>query len=240
MVDNTNTPVAVLNMSGDSVKEPIKFDNKCTADSLKITKKVTGSMADKDKKFKFQIVIPVGGEAIDLPEGEEMTATYERAETSEGDSDSVTLYVKNEADLKDTENIFYLGNGDSLVITGLPTGMIYKIKEIDDDNAKYTTTIKGTTQVTTVDEEDGSKVTKTKDYETSGKTYDSTAVTLADKSVVKTPIVKGGNFVEFTNDWDYTAPTGLALKVGQQLIVLLIAVFGAVVIFKTRRRSSAK
>jgi pilin isopeptide linkage protein len=239
LVDNTKTPVAVLNMSGTDKKEPIKFNNTCTADNLKITKEVKGTWANLDKKFKFQIVIPVGGEAIDLPENAEISATYERTKTYTDDPTSETFVVKNEADLASTENVFYLRNGESLVIKGLPTGMIYKIKEIDEENDQYTTTITGTTQVTTVDDE-GYTTTKTRDYVTSGKDYDSTAVKLADGSVVKTPIVKGGNFVKFTNEKIYTAPTGLALKVGQQLIVLLIAVFGAVVIFKTRRRSSAK
>jgi hypothetical protein len=157
-----------------------------------------------------------------------MTGTYRRAVTSTTDT-PVSIVVKNEEDLSESDNIFYLGNEDSLVITGVPEGMIYIIKELDGD--EYTTSILGETQKVT--DADGD-ITSNKYQVANGKTYD------ARSTGKNSPIVNGGNEVTFTNNLDITTPTGLVLKFGPQLLVLLIAIGGALVIFKTSKKNKAR
>jgi hypothetical protein len=122
--------------------------------------------------------------------------------------------------LGDSENIFTLADGDYLTIEDLPEYTIYSVTE--QGAADYQTSIVGTTS-TGSDEK--------KHTVDSGKTYDA--------KTANTPIVNGGNTIVFTNNKDITT-TGLILKVGPQLLVLLIAVGGALVIFKTRKRNKVR
>jgi hypothetical protein len=222
IVDNKNTVTAVVNVSEDQTvaKKPITFNNSCATDSLTITKVVTGAMGSLTDQFDFRIIIPVegtedGGHTI--AEGTKYTGTITRAKAGSAE-ETVDIVVKNEADLGETENVVKLANGDSITITGLPEATIYTIKELGATD--YTTSIMGTTKGK---DENGLLVTKENPVD--GKVYDAS----------NTPIVNGGNTVTFTNSKGIT-PTGLVLTFGPQLLVLLIAVGGALVIFKTRKK----
>jgi pilin isopeptide linkage protein len=231
LVDNTNTVTAVVSVSVNEdgekeatalSKKPIKFTNTCSTDSLVVKKVVTGSMGSKTEQFKFQIVIPEtsrlqGGHKIDAGTTYEAVVTRKATGTTE---DPISIVVKDETDLTDSDNIVYLADGDFVTISGLPENTDYAIKELEATD--YTTTIVGETT-----DANGDGVKKN----VSGKVYDA--------SEKNTPIIDGGNTVTFTNSKDFT-PTGLAIKVGQQLLVLLIAVGGALVIFKSRKRKAEK
>jgi hypothetical protein len=166
-------------------------------------------MGDTNKSFKFQLVIPVEGDAHDIEAG----TTYTGIKT--GDDNEITFTVKNKADLGTDENIFYLKSGEEITIN-LPEGTIYTIEELDADD--YKTDINAASVSTSVNKSASL---------TNNKVFDAKANNL--------PIVEGGNTVEYVNTKDMTA-TGLVIEYLPHLVVLLIAACGALVIFKTRRR----
>jgi pilin isopeptide linkage protein len=236
VVNNNKEVTAVVNVSSKKAdettateinqavgKKPITFTNTCATDSLVISKVVSGSMANMNDSFKFQIVIPVEGAATGhtIPAGTKFTGTITRAATNTS-TETVDIVVKNEADLSDTENVFELKNGDYITINNLPEQTIYKITELGAED--YTTSIVGKTKEK--DATDGTLVTKEHTV-ASGKVYDATTE--------HSPIVHGGNTVQFTNKKDMT-PTGLAVEYGPHILVLLIAVGVGLVIFKSRRK----
>lgn len=224
----TETQKGMTKVEQTVTKRPIVFTNTCSTDSLTIEKKVDGSMGDKNRAFKFQLTIPVSGgsDGHTIDAGTTYTGNIEYADGSK--SEDITFIVKDnpvygsEDSTKD-ENVFSLKDGEKLVIKGLPEKTIYTVEEKFDK-----------------DDHDGYSTTITSDVKTrTGESIETISGTLFDANAQNAPIGNNGNTITFTNKKTFT-PTGLTLKVGQQLIVLLIAVFGAVVIFKTRRRSSAK
>jgi hypothetical protein len=247
LVDNNNKVTAAVNVSsakpntdGTSTttsidknvgKKPIEFKNTCSTDSLTIKKEVTGSMGSKTEQFKFQIVIPVEGAATGhtIEKGTKYTGTIYRKSTGTADADPVEITVCNESDLAKDQNTFYLADGDYLTIKGLPESTIYTVKELDATD--YHTSIKGTFS------SGNTEVIKNIKYEDfaddkkeESKIYD------ASEAGNNTPLVNGGNTILFTNKKDVT-PTGLVVAFGPQILVLLIALGGALVIFKTRRKA---
>jgi hypothetical protein len=230
LVDNSNNVTAVVNVSSTKAgedgtdtktdinekvaKKPIAFENKCHTDNLRIEKKVTGSMGSKTDKFTFQLLIPVkggtGGHTI--AEGTTYTGKIYRKATG---TSTETVDIKVKDTLGTTENTFELADGDYLSIDGLPEATIYTVTELG--AADYNTSIEGTFS------SDDTEVIKKEN----GKVYNA--------NEKGTPIVDGGNTLVFTNKKDIT-PTGLVVAYGPQILVLLIAIGGALVIFKTRRK----
>jgi pilin isopeptide linkage protein len=215
MVDNTNTPIAVLNVGTDgsstTEKKPITFTNTCETDKLVITKTVTGTMGDKIKQFNFSIDIPVVGTKLNLASGEEIAATITR---NSGSTEDVTLTVGG-------ENKFTLANGEKLEIDHVPEGMIYTVKEDSYENDGYNTSIVGTFS--------SGNSTVTKEVK-KGNVYDASA------TGQNTPIVDGGNIIAFTNHKDITN-TGVAMNVAPYIAVLLVAIAGAIVLFVSKKRN---
>jgi pilin isopeptide linkage protein len=215
MVDNNNTPIAVLNVgtngSSSTEKNPIVFTNTCATDELVISKTVTGTMGDKKKQFDFTIDIPVGGDKINLAEGQKIVGYIHR-------NNSTT--EKKELIVGGT-NEFSLADGEKLVISDVPEGMIYTVTEAN--YTDYQTSIVGTFS------NGNTTVTKT----VSGKTYDATT------KGQSTPIVNGGNTIAFTNNKELIK-TGLTMDVAPYLAVLVIAAGCVVIFFASRKRRTER
>jgi hypothetical protein len=240
LVDNDNNVTAVVNVSvkdgegkttaigklakeGDG-KSPIVFTNTCKTDSLTIVKKVEGALGDKDEVFKFKIDIPVAGSSTGhtITAGTTFTGKYTRAKSG-------TMATTADIVVGADDNIIELKDGDSFTIEGLPQATIYTITEQDatdyhtDIEGKFSTeNSSGNTQTVTA------KVSYDATNPEASKVYSATAK--------NTPIVDGGNTITYTNTKNVTV-TGLAVAFGPQLLVLMLAVGGALVIFKTRRKA---
>jgi pilin isopeptide linkage protein len=216
MVDNTNTPIAVLNVGTDgsstTEKKPITFTNTCATDKLVITKTVTGTMGDKTKQFDFSIDIPVAGDNIDLASGQKIPYTITRNNGTTETDKYFTVGGKNE---------FTLANGEKLEINDVPEGMIYTVTEASYATDGYDTSIVGTFST------GNSTVTKT---------LNKTSVYDATEKGQNTPIVNGGNTIAFTNHKDITN-TGVAMNVAPYIAVLLVAIAGAIVLFVSKKRN---
>jgi hypothetical protein len=197
-------------------KKVLEFKNTSSTDTLIIKKEVTGSLADKTKQFNFTILIPEGGDAINLGSDSSFTGTIHRATNSTANDTSVTVTVG-------TEKTFTLADGEYVTFEGVPKGMIYTVTEDEYDD--YTTTIEATASTT----EGNASSNDTADVD--GNTFNA--------STENFPIVNGGNTVTFTNDKEVT-PTGLALEFGPYLAILGVAVAGAVIVFASRKRRTER
>lgn len=214
LVDNTNTPVAVLNVEEGSetlVKKPIVFTNTCATDELVIAKNVTGAMGDKNKQFEFTLNIPASGDNINLAQGAKITGQIHR---SSGGKDPVEFTVGG-------TNTFTLAHGEKLVIDNVPQGMIYTVTETGYKD--YQTSIVG------VFSAGNTKVTKT----VNGNTYN------ASSEGENTPIVHGGNTITFTNHKEIIR-TGIALDVTPYIVGLALIVLGVCVAIVYSRKKLVK
>jgi hypothetical protein len=206
----------------ESTKKLLKFENTSSVDVLTIKKVVTGSLGSKTTQFDFSILIPVGGEDINLKADDTFTGKFTRASgSSKADEKEITIEVG-------TEKKFTLADGESLTIEGVPQGMIYIVKEDATTSADYKTSILGTTYQVI----NGKSVEVTSPVD-DGKTFDARS----DAQDMK--IVTGGNTVVFTNDKDST-PTGLILEYAPYLMGMLIVVIGAVLALVSRKRRTAR
>jgi hypothetical protein len=206
----------------ESSKKLLVFKNTSSSDILKIEKKVTGALGSKTTQFDFSILIPVGGEDINLKSGDTFTGKFTRASgSSKAAETEITIVVG-------TEKKFTLADGESLEIEGVPEGMIYIVKEDATTSADYTTSIVGTT-TQMVNGKEQQVTAKVDD----GKTFDARS----DAQDMK--IVDGGNSVVFTNDKD-TTPTGLVLEYAPYLMGMLIVVIGAVLALVSKKRRMAR
>jgi hypothetical protein len=111
-------------------KAPIVFHNTLQFTSIKITKKVEGSLledTDKAKEFTFQMKIPAGGVALHLTEGAKFAYTKYNQDSSTTDG---AIIVGGEIGNDDGWNTFTLKDGESIVFDkNIPIGMIFYVKE---------------------------------------------------------------------------------------------------------------
>jgi hypothetical protein len=215
MVNNNGEVTSVMNVTNGvdtTVKKPIVFTNKYTSSDLVIRKKVSGSLGDKDEKFKFTLFIPGPGDGIDLEENASITAYIED-----------TVGSKEQKQIKVGENFeFELSDGEQLLVENVPTKMIYTVTEQGAQD--YTTNIT-CTSVKGNGEADRILYNQ--------KTYDASAN--------DTPIVDGGeNLVIFENIKDYKTDTGVRIDVVPYIVVFIIAIAGVSVLIFHRRRKWTK
>lgn len=104
------------NNDGITDSKTAGFDNKYSAGSLGITKKVTGNMGDKEAYFNVKVTL--NGEA-----GKTYLSSYNVTGGSE-DSNPTTIKIGEAADFK-------LKNGDTITISNLPYGVTYTVEEDD-------------------------------------------------------------------------------------------------------------
>ena len=160
---------------------------------LTVTKTVTGNMADLDEEFTFQMTIDGTYDATKI--------TYKKG-TDEGTLSELT------------GNKFTLGNGESIVFSGIPAGANVTVTETGAEDYKTTVDVSNTpTEAVALAAETGSGDTKSGTV-----TISATAQTIA-----------------FTNTKEIPVNTGVILDT-LPYVLMLIAVGGGVVAFFLRKR----
>jgi hypothetical protein len=198
-------------------KEPIVFNNTSLSDQLKITKTVEGTLASKVEKFEFTINFPLNVTGnTGLTTNDKFLGVVTKADGSIDSSRAITI-------TPGTAATFKLAHGESLTIEGIPHDVNYVITETSVD--KYETTIKGVRKSTSENTSDRIET------DVKGVTYDSAAQ--------KTPIIDGGNIVEYTNTKEVT-PTGIMLDVAPYLAIVAIAAGCAVVFLVSKRKRTVR
>jgi hypothetical protein len=141
------------------------------------------------------------------------------------DKGNVVLTVKGaniEADMKANATEFKLKKGEWLQITGVPVSMIYKVEEVTDAIA-------------------GQGYTVTYNYTEAGynKTDTMGLKKDVDASSVKGTINTNTNEVEFVNTRNMETPnSGISMNVIPYVVILLVAVCGALLlVFNKKRRT---
>lgn len=113
-----------------------KFENTYTAGSLKVTKKVTGSLGDKDKKFNVDVTFTApAGKTV------KSTITYVNngAESIAPDAWKLNT-TTNQYEAKVTVELAHKG---SVQFNNIPKGVTYIVEEQDYSGAEYTATYEG-------------------------------------------------------------------------------------------------
>ena len=113
-----------------------KFENTYTAGSLKVTKKVTGSLGDKDKKFNVDVTFTApAGKTV------KSTITYVNNGTESITPDAWELNTTiNQYEAKVTVELAHKG---SVQFNNIPKDVTYIVEEQDYSGAEYTATYEG-------------------------------------------------------------------------------------------------
>ena len=202
------------------------FENEYDTKNITVSKAVSGNQASKDKYFAFTVTI------ANANEGDKYVVSYAddgNANTSDGNADvsisanpNAATTVINTAVTQPTEltvgnggtvsQVFYLQNGQSIVIRGLGKGVTYTVTENEEDY---------TPSVSVTGDDDATNVDNS-----SHGTFGKTGTVDADITAA------------FTNTKDGVIPTGVLLTVAPFAIGLLL--FGALAVFfvaKKKRRA---
>jgi hypothetical protein len=122
-----------------NVKAPIVFKNSLQLTNITIEKKVAGNMlstADQTtKEFTFKMQIPEGGVELNLTKNSTFTYTkYLR----DGTTTTGTITVDGDKGAADStylaSNTFTLKNGEKVVFSNIPIGMIFECREVADSD----------------------------------------------------------------------------------------------------------
>jgi pilin isopeptide linkage protein len=210
-------------------KKPIVFENKFMTSSIVIEKQIDGSMADPDQEFTFWIKIPEGGDSIDLAEGATINASIYEAGAepvpnnilvggSMEEEDSTNDAYVAEKTAATGWRSFTLKGGQSLIITGIPAGMVYYLFEEDYQSEGYDTTHVIRQNVTTVDKSE-----------------------IIDKgsNLGKQQTSEGVNYVGFLNTKNSTPGTGIVLDIMPYVVIVLVAAAG-ILLFISRKKRNAR
>jgi hypothetical protein len=233
------------------------FTNEIKVNNVKIQKQIEGTPKTTGEAFTFYIRIPAGGDALNLTAGTEIKAVKH---TENGGTEDVILTVKADAglekttaadgtvtdpvlslttaDLKDSTKFdsFTLKDQEYLELVGMPQGMIYYLAEAD-------VTDEGYSQYWTYSEQ-GSLATDTSKQNTSTALpkHDAIKTTTTDDGTVTSSVIFQGtvntisNDVTFINSRIITANTGINIDLIPYVLVMLIAVCGAVLFISKKRR----
>ena len=127
---------AALHDSTNYKDKNSKFENTYTAGSLKVTKKVTGSLGDKDKKFNVDVTFTApAGKTV------KSTITYVNngAESIAPDAWKLNI-TTNQYEAKVTVELAHKG---SVQFNNIPKDVTYIVEEQDYSGAEYTATYEG-------------------------------------------------------------------------------------------------
>jgi hypothetical protein len=232
----------VLTQVGKAEKPPkISFTNKIKCSDLKIYKKISTTTTEytSGELYTFRILIPVGGETIDLKDGQVLTAylrngkgTVIDTENKRTDSDGkISIKVGGDdlnADMKKYASTFKLKADEFLDIVGVPVTMVYTVEEVVDDASV------NASGLSLVDE----GYTTTYTYAAYGDN-DTGRTNVTDKngSSVTGTINTVSNEVTFTNTRTMTPPTGINLDMLPYVLLTLIAVCGGILFINRKRRA---
>jgi len=135
------------------------IENTYKASSLEITKNVEGNMGETDKYFTVKVTLIA-------PEKTTMSSEVGVGELSyvnaEGETFNPTTITE-----AGTEYLFKIKDGETIVLSNIPEGVIYTVEEVEADKNGYTTDIVFSDQNKKIDTEDKDTViiTNTKDSE---------------------------------------------------------------------------
>jgi hypothetical protein len=205
-------------MDEDGTKAPIEFENICDTSTILISKTVEGTFTDTTKDFSFAVKIPVGGDELNLVEGTEMNA-YKL--TAGNQREDVSILVDGEKDDDEGWNYFTLKAGEKLYIENVPVGMIYFVKEVNNEDGNYDGYIPKYYHVVNKDSVP-TNASYTKGTETGWLTTGATSDGMY-------------NIVAFKNVRD-DINTGIVLDIMPYAVVVLAAAACAVLFFFKKRR----
>ena len=182
------------------------FTNTYGTKNLTLTKNVEGNQGNRDKYFRFEVII------ANAVAGTKYTVTVPSGLT-EGDLEgSDQLSDVNKTELVATGGsvtaVYYLKDGQSITIHGLTPATTYAISEASYAADGYTTKY---------------KIDAGTDVE--GNSFNEAQTMRTDNHTVT-----------FTNSKSGTVPTGILLETAPYLILGAVVVAGLVVLFATRRR----
>jgi hypothetical protein len=205
---------------GDDAKpQTINFENEFDMADIEISKTVKGYEFTAGEAFDFYIKIPVGGTTIVLAQNQEIHA--EIWDATGVVNDNVKLKVNGTNDSNNVQRdgtLVQLKHGQTLKITA-PVSMVYYVEEADYSGEGYATTWSYTEAGTF---QDGRTVTKK---------------SVTDQRVVDGTTNTDTNKVDFVNERDLSAQTGIVLDVMPYAIVMAIAVAGAVFFIVKKRNA---
>ena len=196
------------------------FANSITSPDLKVEKSVTGNQGDRNKEFKFTIVLDglVSGGTYTV------TGSFTPA-TNSGLTKSDSLYKFTPSGTSHTITVT-MSNGKSINFLDLPYGATYTITEDSTSAAGYITTasVSGDINITS-----NSTVNRQTEDNTAGGTVTDD----------KTGDTNGGSLtanaeVTFTNNKDGLIPTGVLLTVAPFAALMVVGLLGAVIILKKK------
>lgn len=198
------------------------FENEYDTKNITVSKTVSGNQASKDKYFAFTVNI------ASATAGDKYVVSYaddSNANTADGNADTSITANPNAATTVINKNVtqpaeltvgsdgtvsqvFYLQDGQSIVIRGLGKGVTYTVTENEED---YTpsVSVNGDADATDVDN-------------TSGGTFGKTGT--VDENIT----------AAFTNTKDGVIPTGVLLTIAPFAIGIFL--FGAIIIFFIAKR----
>jgi hypothetical protein len=233
-----------LTQDGATAKpENVSFTNEVDCQSLKIYKEVDGTEYQSGQFYTFRILIPVGGTTIVLEDKQKMYAhIYDTngmvidTENNRTDEEgNVVLTVQGDgitADMGEYGNEFKLKAGEWLQLDGAPVSMIYKVEEVVDEvtDTSINKTIQEQDYTTSITYDEWGT------YQSSDNTKLLNKSTKLDTNAVQGTINTLKNEVTVTNKRTITVATGINVDVIPYVLVMLIAVCGAVLFISKKRR----
>jgi LPXTG-motif cell wall-anchored protein len=239
----TNMTVNYADAATQTKPTKITFTNTIACANIEISKAAFGDAAFKDDVFDFYILIPVGGDTIELKDGETLEAWLYHGEElvkddRTGGTGKYTLTVKGagiDADVIENGTHFQLKSGEHLEIVA-PVSMIYKVEEVTKTADGYSTTA---------------------EYQESGKFLKSTTLSIEKGSNIGAATYKNDDGVEYNITWvrgttnfeenqvvfmnarDQLPDTGINLDFVPYVVILAAAiVLGGLFIFMKKRKAA--
>lgn len=184
--------------------------------TLTVTKHITGTLADKTAQFPFQITF-----------SGEMSSSKMELGAGTGSSIIMSAITPGLGTTDDTRDVTgNLGNGETIIITGIPTTVKINVGEKNPTDSAYNATATGT-GVT-----GGTLVTNEK-IDKQSSNYVAVATDLQ-----KTDIIDDAEIV-VTNNLDSPSPTGVILYFAPYILIGGLAVLLLVISVKSKKRVQA-
>jgi hypothetical protein len=223
----------------------IRFTNTLNVANVEIRKIVKGEEFTKDEEFTFYLKIPKGGDTIYLEEGTPIygeiynittvkdDTTQEDKEVRTKDSD-VTIYVKGDNDAEDmtdttNETTSFTLKKDQVLVLSCPVTMVFYVEEADVTDEDY---------IQYYEYEESGKLTSTQSTTLGNNTKEPQDAIDKDGNcvVVKGTVNHNGTKVTYTNTRIVNVATGVSVDLIPYVLVMLIAVCGAVLFISKKRR----
>jgi hypothetical protein len=183
--------------------------------NLEVTKAITGSLADKNHDFPFQIAITgalTNAVTVDI---------YNNSTTATTDSVSTTVLEQTAA----------LSDGESYTVTGLPKGTTVTVTEYNDtvDTYKLTTSLTGTTSSADV-----TAATQLGTAVGDAIGEEDVLINSGDASNVKSTM---NTVITFTNDLASISPTGYVARFAPYALILIGGIALLIIAKKHRKHT---